>query len=326
MIVSKNNKLKPPYEITSEILNSIASISEKIGEVNAVHLNRPPTELRKRNRIKTIQSSLEIEGNTLTVEQITDLLENKRILAPKKDILEVKNAISVYNQLNKFKVYELKSLCKAHEILMKNLVDSPGKLRTGSVGIVKGSNIAHIAPPGELVHSLMTDLFNYLKNDDDLVLIKSCVFHYEFEFIHPFVDGNGRIGRLWQTMILKEYSPVFEFLPIESMVKQKQQEYYDVLGKSDKQGNSTSFIEFMLEIVNDALEDLLKVQNISLTNSDRILNFKEIIGAKLFSRQDYLRAFKNISQATASRDLKAAVDDGIIEKYGDKRTTKYKYK
>lgn len=326
MIVSKNNKLKPPYEITSKILNSIASISEKIGEVNAVHLNRPPTELRKRNRIKTIQSSLEIEGNTLTVEQITDLLENKRILAPKKDILEVKNAISVYNQLNKFKVYELKSLCKAHEILMKNLVDSPGKLRTGSVGIVKGSNIAHIAPPGELVHSLMTDLFNYLKNDDDLVLIKSCVFHYEFEFIHPFVDGNGRIGRLWQTMILKEHSPVFEFLPIESMVKQKQQEYYDVLGKSDKQGNSTSFIEFMLEIVNDALEDLLKVQNISLTNSDRILNFREIIGAKLFSRQDYLRAFKNISQATASRDLKAAVDDGIIEKYGDKRTTKYKYK
>ncbi len=326
MIVSEKQTMKPPYEITSKILNLIASISEKIGEVNAAHLNKPPTDLRKRNRIKTIQSSLEIEGNTLTVEQITDLLENKRILAPKKDILEVKNAISVYNQLHKLKVYELKSLCKAHEILMKGLIENPGKLRTGAVGIVKGSDVAHIAPPGALVHSLMSDLFNYLKNDDDLVLIKSCVFHYEFEFIHPLVDGNGRIGRLWQTMILKEHSPLFEFLPIESLIKQKQQEYYNVLGKSDKQGNSTSFIEFMLEIIKDALEDLLKVQNISLTNNDRILNFKEIIGTNVFSRQDYLRAFKNISQATASRDLKVAVENNIIEKYGDKRTTTYKYK
>lgn len=318
--------MKPPYEITSKILNLIASISEKIGEVNAAHLNRPPTELRKRNRIKTIQSSLEIEGNTLTVEQITDLLNNKRVLAPKKDITEVKNAVNVYNKLNKFKAFDLKSLCKAHEVLMEGLIDNPGKLRNTSVGIVKGSDIAHIAPPGEMVYSLMTDLFNYLKNDDDLILIKSCVFHYELEFIHPFLDGNGRIGRLWQTMILKEHSPIFEFLPIETLIKLKQQEYYNVLGRSDKEGSSTSFVEFMLEIIKDALEDLLKVQNISLTGNDRILNFKEIIGSNEFSRQDYLRSFKNISQATASRDLKVAVENGIIEKDGDKRTTKYRYK
>jgi Fic family protein len=318
--------MKPPYEITGKILNLIASISEKIGEVNAAHLNKPPTELRKRNRIKTIQSSLEIEGNTLTVEQITDLLDNKRILAPRKDILEVKNAINAYNQLHQFKVYDLKSLCKAHKILMKDLIENPGTLRTGSVGIVKGSDITHIAPSGAMVYSLMSDLFNYLKNDDDLLLLKSCVFHYEFEFIHPFIDGNGRMGRLWQTMILKEHSPIFEFLPIESLVKSRQQEYYNVLEKSDKQGTSTAFIEFMLEIIKDAMEELLKIQNISLTNNDRILNFKETIGTKEFSRQDYLRAFKNISQATASRDLKIAVDDGIIEKQGDKRTTKYKYK
>ena len=318
--------MKPPYEITNRILNLTASVSEKIGEVNAAHLNKPPTELRKRNRIKTIQSSLEIEGNTLTVEQITALLENKRIIAPQKDILEVKNAIRVYNQLNKFKVFELKSLCNAHEILMKDLIENPGKLRTSAVGIIKGSDIAHIAPPGEMVNSLMTDLFKYLKNDDDLMLIKSCVFHYEFEFIHPFLDGNGRMGRLWQTMILKEHSPVFEFLPIESLIKARQQDYYNVLGKSDNQGSSTLFIEFMLEIIKDALEDLLKVQNFSLTNNDRISNFREIIGTNEFSRQDYLRAFKNISQATASRDLKVAVDDGVIEKFGDKRTTKYRYK
>ncbi len=318
--------MKPPYEITNRILNLIASVSEKIGELNAAHLNRPPTELRKKNRIKTIQSSLEIEGNTLSIEQITDLLDNKRILAPRKDIIEVKNAISVYNQLNKFKVYELQSLCNAHKILMKDLINNPGKLRTGSVGIIKGSDIAHFAPPGEMVHSLMTGLFNYIKKDDDLVLIKSCVFHYEFEFIHPFIDGNGRMGRLWQTLILKELSPVFEFLPIESLIKLKQQEYYAVLEKSDKQGASTTFIEFMLEIIKDALEELLKAQNINLTANNRILHFREIIGQKEFSRQDYLRAFKNISQATASRDLKVAVDDGIIEKQGDKRTTKYRYK
>lgn len=318
--------MKPPYEITSKILNLVSSISEKIGEVNAAHLNRPPTELRKKNRIKTIQSSLEIEGNTMTVKQITDLLNNKRVLAPQKDIVEVKNAIEVYNQLNKFKVYDLKSLCKAHETLMTGLIDNPGKLRQASVGIVKGSDITHVAPQGEMVYSLMTELFKYLRNDDDLILIKSCVFHYEFEFIHPFIDGNGRMGRLWQTMILKEHSPIFDFLPIETLVKLKQQEYYKVLGKSDKIGSSTPFIEFMLDIIKDALEDLLKMQNITLTGSDRISNFKEIISNHEFSRQDYLRSFKDISQATASRDLKVAVKNEQIDKFGDKRTTKYKYK
>lgn len=318
--------MKPPYEINNKILSLVASISEKIGEVNAVHLNRPPKELRKKNRIKTIQSSLEIEGNTMTVEQVTDLLNNNRVLAPQKDIIEVKNAIAVYNQLQKFNVYNLKALCRAHQILMKGLVENPGKLRTKTVGIVKGSDIAHMAPPGNMVFPLMTDLFKYLKNDDDLILIKSCVFHYELEFIHPFVDGNGRMGRLWQTMILKEHSPIFDFLPIESLVKSRQQEYYEVLGASDKIGSATPFIEFMLDIIKDALEELLKEQNISLTGKDRILIFKDSIGNQKFSRQDYLRSFKDISQATASRDLKVAAENGVIEKFGDKRTTKYKYK
>ena len=318
--------MKPPYEITSKILTLISSISEKIGEINAAHLSKPPTELRRKNRIKTIQSSLEIEGNTLTVEQITDLLNNKRVLAPKKDITEVKNAIKIYDQLHKLKVYELPSLLKAHEVLMKDLIDHPGKLRTSAVGIVKGSDIAHVAPPGGMVQSLIKDLFDWLRKDEDLILIKSCVFHYELEFIHPFEDGNGRMGRLWQTLILKEHSPVFEFLPIETLVKARQEEYYTALGKSDNQGSSTTFIEFMLEIIKDALEDLLKVQNVTLTNDERIMHFKDIAGRDFFSRHDYLRAFKNISPATASRDLKTAVDDEIIEKQGDKRTTRYRFK
>lgn len=318
--------MKPPYEITGKILSQIATISERIGEINAVHLTKPPTELRKRNRIKTIQSSLEIEGNTLTVEQITGLLNNKRIIAPQKDIIEVKNAIEVYNRIKQFKVYSINSLCDAHKILMKELITNAGKLRTSSVGIVKGNELAHLAPPGEMVKPLINNLFNYLKKDDDLLIIKSCVFHYEFEFIHPFLDGNGRMGRLWQTMILKEYSPVFEYLPIETLIKEKQQEYYNVLGKSDNKGTSTDFIEFMLKIIKNALDDLLKTQNITLTNTDRIEKFKDLTGLNEFSRQDYMRAFKNISSATASRDLKDAVENGVIEKYGDKRTTKYKFK
>ncbi len=318
--------MKPPYEITNSILKLISSISEKIGEIKSARLIKPPTELRKKNRIKTIQSSLEIEGNTLTIEQITDLINNRRVLAPQKDILEVKNAISLYSKLNEFDVYSLESLCNAHSILMKGLIDQAGELRRSSVGIVKGDEVAHVAPPGDLVYYLLKDLFDYLKNDDDLILVKSCVFHYEFEFIHPFVDGNGRMGRLWQTLILKEYSPVFEFLPMETLIKERQSDYYNVLGRSDSQGSSTIFIEYMLSIINDALEELLNSQNVNFTGIDRINAYKLIIGEEYFTRQDYLRHNKEISSATASRDLKEAVDSGILLKTGDKRMTKYKYK
>jgi Fic family protein len=318
--------MRPPYQITTKIVELVASISEKIGEVNSAHLYRPPTELRKKNRIKTIQSSLEIEGNSLSIEQITAILENKRVIAPQKDILEVKNAIIVYDKLSEYKPFSLTSFCKAHEILMKGLIDNPGILRSKSVGIIKGSVVTHVAPPGNMVRSLLKDLFDYLKKDKDLLLIKSCVFHYETEFIHPFMDGNGRMGRLWQTVILRQYSPVFEFLPVESLIKTKQLEYYNILGESDNQGNSTGFVEFMLQIINDSLEDLLTNQSINLTSDDRINLFKEKTGYDSFTRQDYMRRFKDISSATASRDLKEAVEKGILEKTGDKRTSSYKFR
>jgi Fic family protein len=183
--------MKPPYNITGKILKLVASISEKIGEINAVHLSKPPTELRKKNRIKSIHSSLEIEGNTLTIEQITAIIENKRVIGPEKDILEVKNAVAVYDSLDKLNPYDFNSFCESHGILMKGLVESAGSLRNKSVGIVKGSEVTHIAPPSKMIKPLMNNLFDYLKKDDDLILIKSCVFHYEMEFIHPFIDGNG---------------------------------------------------------------------------------------------------------------------------------------
>ena len=318
--------MKPPYSITGKILKLVATISEKIGEVNSAHLNKPPTELRKKNRIKTIHSSLEIEGNTLTLEQITAIVENKRVVGPKKDILEVKNAIEVYEYIDKFDPYSFDSFCEAHGILMNGLIDSAGKLRNKSVGIVKGEEVAHVAPSSEMLKPLMLDLFDYVKNDDDLVLIKSCVFHYEMEFIHPFIDGNGRMGRLWQTLILKDAYPVFEYLPIESLIKEQQEQYYESLGKSDNSGESTVFIEFMLNIILESLEDLLNIQNVSLTNTDRLNLFKSIIKNDYFTRKEYLKNFREISSATASRDLKFAVDNKIIEKIGDKNTTRYRYK
>lgn len=318
--------MKPPYRITGKILKLVASISEKIGEVNAAHLNKPPTELRKKNKIKTIHSSLEIEGNTLTIEQITAMMENKRVIGPKKDILEVKNAISVYDYLDKLNPYDFESFCEAHGILMSGLIESAGSMRSKSVGIVKGPEVAHIAPPSEMLKPLMNDLFDYLKNDDDLVLIKSCVFHYEMAFIHPFIDGNGRMGRLWQTLILKDSYPVFEYLPIESLIKERQEQYYDSLGKSDSTGESTVFVEFMLEIILDSLIDLLNIQNVNLLNIDRINLFKSVVKNDFFTRKEYLKNFREISPATASRDLKFAVEKGLIEKTGDKNTTRYIFK
>ena len=317
--------MKPPYTITENILQLVASISEKIGAINATHLYKPTPELRKKNRIKTIQSSLEIEGNTLTEEQITALLENKRVIAPKKDILEVQNAIKVYDQLDLFNPHQLKDLKKAHAILMSGLIDSAGKLRTKNVGIVKGSKVEHIAPNGTMITGLMNGLFEYLKKDKDLTLIKSCVFHYEFEFIHPFIDGNGRMGRLWQTLLLMKQYPVFEFLPIEHLIKQQQKQYYAKLSESDKKGNSTPFIEFMLGIISNALDEVLQTQNKTLHAEDRIQLYKEKIGKNTFSRKDYLLNFKSISAPTASRDLKWAVEQNFLIKFGKQRLTEYKF-
>jgi len=186
MIVSRMN---PPYEITFSILKLVTSISEKIGEVNANLLNKPSPKLRKQNRIKTIHSSLKIEGNTLTEEQITALVENKRVIGPKKDVLEVLNAIKIYENLLEYNPFNEKSFLKAHQNLMEGLIENSGKYRNQSVGIVKGLKVEHLAPPFRNVPYLMKELFEYLKKSDEIELIKSCVFHYEMEFIHPFLDG-----------------------------------------------------------------------------------------------------------------------------------------
>lgn len=258
MIVSYDTIMKPPYSITPTVLSLLGSVSEKIGQITAAHLQQPRTELRKENRIKTIQASLEIEGNTLSIKQVTAILEGKRVLAPEKDILEVKNAINLYEKLDSLQATSQTSFLNAHGLLMKGLIASAGKIRTSGVGIEKGSRVAHLAPPANMVESLLNNLFDYVRKDMDPLLIRSCVFHYELEFIHPFADGNGRMGRLWQTVLLAGQYPVFSYLPVESIIKSKQKEYYKALSQSDKAGNSTLFIEFMLGILDESLQDLLQ--------------------------------------------------------------------
>ena len=314
--------MNPPYDITPIILKLVNQVSEKLGEVNANFLDKPSPQLRKQNTIKTIHSSLSIEGNTLTEEQITALLEDKRVIGPKKDIEEVINAISIYEQLSSFDPYSINSFLKAHQVLMKGLVKDFGQFRTQGVGIVKGEKVQHLAPPSSNVPGLMKDLFTYLKNPDELRLIKSCVFHYEMEFIHPFLDGNGRMGRLWQTLILKEEYPVFEFLPFETLISQTQDEYYKALSISDKTGKSTVFIEYMLKVINESLDGLLSFNNRTFTDIERIEYFISQ-GKERFSRKNYMDIFKDISSATASRDLKKGINLGLLEKQGEKNKTVY---
>lgn len=315
--------MKPPFQITSRILSLISGISEKLGVVKASPMNIPRTELRKSNRIKTIHGSLQIEGNTLSVDQVTALMENKRVIAPLKDILEVQNAINVYDNLHILKPSSLPSFMKAHAMLMKGLVKTPGKFRSRGAGIVKGDHLKHLAPKAELVGTLMKDLFTYLKNEKDPLLIKSCVFHYELEFIHPFEDGNGRMGRLWQTIILLQLNPIFAYLPVESLIRQHQADYYRALEISDNAGHSTHFIEFMLETIDKALEEQLYQPGSRMSPMERISFFRHQYPQKFFSRKDYMKTFRQISMATASRDLKWAVEAQLINKMGDKRTTQY---
>lgn len=314
------------YEGTSKIINLSIEIGKLIGIVDSTYLRKPQTNLRRENRIKTIQSSLMIEGNTLSFDQVTAIFENKRVIGPAKDIKEVKNAIDVYSNLRNFDPYSEASYLTAHKLLMSGLVEDNGQYRSKGVGIVKGEDIAHLAPPAWNVNALMGNLFSYLKASEDSLIIKSCVFHYEMEFIHPFMDGNGRMGRLWQTLILMQENPVFEYLPVEIEIKNNQEKYYEALSQSDKEGLCTTFIEFMLGMIKTSLIELVEEQRKSFSDVERLQYFKEQTALREFTRKDYLRVFKNISTATATRDLKKGVDLGIFIKKGDNRLTKYEFK
>jgi Fic family protein len=240
------SQYKPPYTLSSKIVSLVAQICEALGRMSAL---QSPQELRLRrvNRIKTVHGSLAIEGNTLSEEQISAIIDGKRVVAPLREIQEVRNAIKVYDQFTEWNPISGDDLLQAHEILMAGLLDVPGNYRHKGVGIMGGDTVVHVAPPVDRVPQLMNDLFDWLRRTDAHPLIASSVFHYEFEFIHPFADGNGRMGRLWQTLILTQWNPLFADIPVESMIYTNQQQYYATLNQSTNQANCTPFIEFILE-------------------------------------------------------------------------------
>ncbi|MCE2821784.1 MAG: Fic family protein [Bacteroidota bacterium] len=314
------------YEGTPRIINLSTDVGTLLGVVDATHLRKPRTELRKRNKVKTIRASLAIEGNTLSEDQITAIIENKRVVGPPKDIREVENAIRAYDNLSNFNAFSIESYLEAHRMLMSGLVDRPGQFRTASVGVVQGDRIAHLAPPGWNVDNLMTDLFRYLEKGEDNLIIKSCVFHYEMEFIHPFMDGNGRMGRLWQTVILMRVNPVFEYLPIEQEIKKSQKDYYNVLSQCDREGLSTKFVEYMLDKIKLSLEELVGKQRDNFTDTERLKYFLDQLDSGEFTRKDYLRVFPGISTATATRDLRSGVEEGLLVREGNDRQARYRKK
>ena len=241
-------KQAPPFTITPTIITLISNISESIGRLSVLQEEKD-LRLRRLNRIRTIQGSLAIEGNTLSQDQITAILEGKRVIAPPKDILEARNAIKAYEEFERWQPANERDLLKAHKILMAGLIDDAGHYRIGNVGVMNGDKVVHMAPQADRVKMLMGDLFNWLDATDQHPLIASSVFHYEFEFIHPFADGNGRMGRLWQTLILSQWNPLFSQLPVESMIHEYQSEYYQAINLSTQQTDSSPFIEFMLNVI-----------------------------------------------------------------------------
>jgi len=244
---------QPFYTITPEILNRVADISEAVGRLTVLTDQSRALRLRRINRIRTIHGSLAIEGNTLSEEQISAILEGKRVIAPPREVQEVKNALSAYGRFDTWRTEAEKDLLEAHRILMSGLIDEAGMYRHGGVGVMAGQQVIHMAPPADRAPHLMGDLFRWLAATDAHPLIASSVFHYEFEFIHPFADGNGRMGRLWQSLILARWNPLFADIPVESLVFEHQAEYYQSLQESTRQTDCAPFISFMLRMILDAV-------------------------------------------------------------------------
>ena len=253
------DKYVPPYNITDEMLELVSEITEDLGKLSSMNdLERLP-RLRRVNRIRSILSSLAIENNTLSLEQVTDVIDGKHVLGPQDDIIAVKNAFSVYKMLPELDPFSLEDLLKAHGTMMHGLVEGAGELRTSSVGVINAQGkVIHVAPPHDMVKELMEQLFDWLKTSKTQMLIRSSIFHYEFEFIHPFADGNGRTGRLWQTALLASWKPIFEWIPIENIIKDNQEEYYRAIGLSTAEGKSNRFILFMLKVIQKAVSELAR--------------------------------------------------------------------
>lgn len=312
---------KPPFEITNTMIHEIAEIAELVGKLTSTNqLSANPT-LRRTNRIRTIHGSLAIEQNTLSLEQVTAVLNGKQVLTPPKDIAEVKNAYEIYERLEELDPYSVDDLLTAHGIMTRGLVDESGVFRSKPVGVVyQEGHVLHFGTLPQYVPNLVMELLDWVKNSDVHMLIRSCVFHYEFELIHPFANGNGRVGRLWHTLLLSKWNPAFAWLPVESIIHDRQQEYYEAINASNNAGESTVFIEFMLSAIKASLMDAI---NTSDEMSDGAMDkatvrwrqIEKFLETHEFIMNADVRALCGVSAATANRVLAGLTAERKLVKY-----------
>ncbi|ENU99683.1 Fic family protein [Acinetobacter variabilis] len=316
-------KYQPPYTITSKIIYLIAQISEIIGRLTVLEEIQDSLKLRKANRIRTIQGSLAIEGNTLSTEQITAILNGKTVIAPPKEVQEVRNAIKAYEAFQQWQPSQESDLLQAHQILMTGLIDEVGQYRHGGVGVMSGDRVVHMAPPANQINRLTVDLLDWLNDSEVHPLIQSSVFHYEFEFIHPFADGNGRLGRLWQTLILSRWNPIFADIPVESLIYQNQKAYYEALQASTDRTDSAPFIEFILQMILDAILSSTDTAQDSdhdtaradVQVSDQVQRLISAMKQKDYTLAELMQLVSLNHRATFQKNyLNPAIEAGLIER------------
>lgn len=309
---------KPPFEITNSMLEEIAEIAELVGHVNATAGLSTNSMLRRTNRIRSVYSSLAIEQNTLSLEQVTAVLNGKRVIAPPKDIAEVKNAYEIYEMMDSLNPYSVEDLLNAHAVMTRGLTEESGCFRSGPVGVVdKQGNILHFGTLPDYAPGLTMELLDWVKGSEFHMLIKSCVFHYELELIHPFADGNGRIGRLWHTLLLTQWKPLFAWLPVESIIHDRQDEYYAAINRSNYEGESTAFIEFMLSAIQEALIEAVQTSGAAESMTTDELRWYKI--ERFLKKNDAItntdvRQLFDVSSATARRILSKLADEGKLQK------------
>lgn len=304
----------PPFTVTNKTIHLVSEISEQVGSITAWESMDANPHLRRDNRIRTIHASLAIENNSLSLDQVTAIINGKRVLGQPGEIREVKNAYEAYENLLSCDPYSVDDMLKAHHTLMLDLVKEAGMFRRGGVGIFAGERLIHMAPPASLVPQQIEDLLRWAKDDATHPLIKSCVFHYEFEFVHPFADGNGRMGRMWQTLILSEWKPVFAWLPVETLIRERQDEYYAVLGQSDQAANATPLMEFLLTAIRDALDDIISSNPIGVQIGIQVRALLNALGGDTLSAKELMaRVGMRSRSAFRQNYLESALEQGLIE-------------
>ena len=308
---------QPPFEINERIMADVIEIAELVGRVSVTDkISMNPT-LRRTNRIQTIYSSLAIEQNTLDIEQVTAVLSGKRVIAPPKDIAEVQNAYEIYDNMDKLNPYSIDDLLKAHSVMERGLLNEAGEFRSRPVGVADSEgNILHFGTLPQYVPKLIQELLEWTEKSEIHLLIKSCVFHYEFELIHPFADGNGRMGRLWHTLLLSKWNPIFAWLPIESIIHDNQSEYYNAINVSNNNGNSTVFIEFMLSVIKQALQESIndKPKNTSSKSDLRWNKINDYLETHEYILNSDVQKLLGVSSATATRILVGFMKDGKLKR------------